>query len=195
MTRLTPPTNSLHVLGQEGETLGAREEMVFEYRQFVSLAVGNTGCVLLLSEPAALSKEAQLQGGEGRGGEGRGGKGRERRGTTWWHTEEVMESSPHILYPPPLTHSSQVVIVCLLSSPPPPSPPATDQHWDRVVLEVVAVAPEPLLVPPPVPAQYRVLHEDEAPPDAREVLGHILHVCLSALQGVGSAMNTVTGGQ
>ena len=56
--------------------------MVFEYRQFVSLAVGNTGCVLLLSEPAALCKEAQLQGGEGRGGEGRGeeGRGEEGRG-------------------------------------------------------------------------------------------------------------------
>ena len=98
--------------------------------------------------------------------------------------------------PDPLCTSSHSVSTQL--PPPLPSPlppPATDQHWDRVVLEVVAVAPEPLLVPPPVPAQYRVLHEDEAPPDAREVLGHILHVCLSALQGVGSAMNTVTGGQ
>ena len=91
---------------------------------------------------------------------------------------------------PPM-HSAQMVIPCLLS----PTLPGTDQHWDRVVLEVVAVAPEPLLVPPPVPAQYRILHEEEAPPDAREVLGHVLHVRLSALQGVGSAMNTITGGQ
>ena len=176
--------------------------MVFEYRQFVSLAVGNTGCVLLLSEPAALCKEAQLQGGEGRGGEerragegrgeeGRGGEGRggQGRGTPWWPTEEVMGSSPCVLYPRCILHKWSFRVY---SAPP---SPGTDQHWDRVVLEVVAVAPEPLLVPPPVPAQYRILHEEEAPPDAREVLGHVLHVRLSALQGVGSAMNTITGGQ
>lgn len=68
---------------------------------------------------------------------------------------------------------------------PTPSPSGTDQHVDWIVFEVVAVAPESVLVPPPVPAQYGVLHQDEAPPDAWEVLGHILHVRFGALQWAG----------
>ena len=57
MTRVTPPTSALHVLGQEGKPLGAGKEVVLQDGQAVGLAVGHAGRILLLGEPAALGKQ------------------------------------------------------------------------------------------------------------------------------------------